>query len=76
MRSLLTALDEVPVACLSVGSLFIVKSVDAAGNAMIQVRTLSPQELRVLEEFPEIQRVPNQALDKLAFAVAQRSLGA
>lgn len=74
VAALLAALDDVPLACLSVGSIFLVKSLDSSGVAVVQVRMLSTDEMRVLQDFPEIQKIPQQAMDKLALAVSHLTL--
>ncbi|MEV4511376.1 hypothetical protein AB0K00_20665 [Dactylosporangium sp. NPDC049525] len=69
VAQLMEALKDVPRACMRVGSILIVKYVDA-GAPVILVRNLSQPEIRLLEQYPEIQQNPANVLTALATAAA------
>ncbi|WP_146765905.1 hypothetical protein [Micromonospora noduli] len=68
VQKLLESLQDIPRACMRVGSIFVVKY-QAAGESVILVRNLSQMEIRALERFPEIQASPERAFGALATAV-------
>lgn len=68
VAQLLAALQDVPQACLRVGSIMIVKYPGDSGPIVLS-RNLSQLEIAALERFPEIQKKPRQALDALAIAI-------
>ena len=65
VSSLILALKEVPEACIQVGSLLIVKTTGADGQSMIAARTLTAQELKLLEENQPMLRCPDRILEWL-----------
>lgn len=69
VAQLLKSLEEIPEACLQVGSILLIKVADATGPVLL-VRTLSPVEVRTLQRFPEIQMRPSEVLERLATAIA------
>lgn len=68
VERLLSALTDVPQACVRIGSLLLIKYQTAAGPTIL-VRTLSQIEVNALEQYPEIQKQPERMLDALALAV-------
>ncbi len=72
VSQLLEALKDVPVACIRVGSILLVKYVQN-GNPVALARSLSQREIRLLEQYPEIQQNPASALAALATALAAAS---
>ncbi|SCL43902.1 hypothetical protein GA0070604_0061 [Micromonospora eburnea] len=68
VHKLIESLQDIPRACMRVGSIFIVKY-QAVGESVILVRNLSQMEVRALERFPEIQSSPERAFAALATAV-------
>jgi len=62
---LITALGTTPNACVQVGSLLLVKATDQAGSCAVIARTLTPDELRRIEENQAILRRPEQILEWL-----------
>jgi hypothetical protein len=68
---LLASLSDVPSACIQVGSILIIKHSGPQGPVLM-VRSLSQLEIRALEQFPEIQRDPQKALESLALIIANR----
>lgn len=69
MSEVLGALNDIPHACMRIGSLLLVKRTGPDGPVVL-TRSLSPLEIRVLEKFPEIQKDPLTVLDLLANALA------
>jgi hypothetical protein len=65
---LVGSLQEVPQACIRVGSILLIKFLDEKGP-ILMVRSLSQPEIRALERFPEIQTKPRYALEALATAL-------
>jgi Domain of unknown function (DUF5753) len=70
VQNLVDSLREVPTACVRVGSILLIKYTRIDG-VVVFVRSLSQVEIRIFEQFPEIQRKPEKALEALAFALAQ-----
>ena len=70
VQNLVSSLNEVPTACVRVGSILLIKYIGVDG-AVVLVRTLSQVEIKALEKFPEIQRKPEKVLEALAFALTQ-----
>lgn len=70
---LLKALEDVPSACIRIGSLLVVKFRDARDQPFVFCRTLSQLELRVMEKYPEIQKTPSEVLTHLAMATEAES---
>ncbi|GIJ42996.1 hypothetical protein [Micromonospora andamanensis] len=68
VQKLLESLQDIPRACMRVGSIFVVKY-QSGGESVILVRNLSQMEIRALERFPEIQAHPEHAFSSLATAV-------
>jgi hypothetical protein len=66
---LVGSLQDVPQACIRVGSILLLKFSDEKGPVLM-VRSLSQLEIRALERFPEIQTRPRIALEALATALA------
>jgi hypothetical protein len=74
VNKLLTSLENVPRACLRVGSVLVIKYPHAtAGEPVIIVRNLSQLELHALSRFPEIQRSPETALQALTMTLDNMS---
>jgi hypothetical protein len=69
--SLIGALKETENACIQAGSLLVVKATNN-GNASIVVRTLTPIELKHLEENQAVLRRPEEILDWLQGAEKKR----
>ncbi|SFQ00905.1 hypothetical protein SAMN05421810_104178 [Amycolatopsis arida] len=69
VANLVASLQDVPQACLRVGSILLVKYQGDHGEVVLS-RTLSQVEIKALERFPEIQTKPRHVLDSLATAVA------
>jgi hypothetical protein len=65
VSSLVNALKEVPDACIQVGSLLMVKTTSADGKSMVVARTLTAQELKLLEENQPMLRCPDRILEWL-----------
>jgi hypothetical protein len=65
VSSLVNALKEVPDACIQVGSLLMVKITGADGKPMVLARTLTAQELKLLEENQPMLRCPDRILEWL-----------
>jgi len=63
--ALIQALKDTPAACVQVGSLLLVKAPNNKGDSGIFVRTLTPFELKELEENQSILGKPEQILDWL-----------
>jgi hypothetical protein len=70
VSGLVDSFEDVPRACVRVGSIFFVKYLGPSG-AVVLARNLSQVEIRAMERFPEIQREPEKAFEALALAVAQ-----
>jgi len=74
VNKLLASLENVPRACLRVGSLLVIKyphpTVD---EPVVVVRNLSQLELHALSRFPEIQRSPEKALQALTMTLDNMS---
>ncbi len=68
LSEVIGALNDIPHACIRVGSLLLVKRTGPDGPVVL-TRSLSPLEIRVLEKFPEIQKDPLTVLDLLANAL-------
>lgn len=65
VSSLVNALKEVPDACIQVGSLLMVKTTGADGKSMVLARTLTAEELKLLEENQPMLRCPDRILEWL-----------
>lgn len=65
VSSLVNALKEIPDACIQVGSLLVVKTTGADGKPMVLARTLTAQELKLLEENQPMLRCPDRILEWL-----------
>ncbi|MBI2359085.1 MAG: hypothetical protein HYV04_09310, partial [Deltaproteobacteria bacterium] len=63
--SLINALAKTSHACIQVGSLLIVKATKADGESCVVARTLTPRELKKLEENQAILRRPEEILEWL-----------
>ena len=70
--SLIGALSTTDKACIQVGSLLVVKALDAEGKSAVIARTLSPDELREIEENQTILREPQRILEFLQGAERRR----
>ncbi|XVU30737.1 hypothetical protein ACQPZJ_24305 [Actinoplanes sp. CA-054009] len=66
VTQLIQSLENVPDACLQVGSLLIIKQTQANGSPTLFSRRLSPMEMRALERYPEIQGNPSKVPAALA----------
>lgn len=69
---LLSELRDVPRACVRAGSVVVAKFTTPDGPVIV-ARTLSQVEIRALEQFPEVQRHPENLLEALAIAVENLS---
>lgn len=69
---LVGSLADVPTACIRAGSILLIKYPGPQGPVVL-TRNLSQLEIRTLEKFPEIQRVPQKALESLALAISDVS---
>jgi hypothetical protein len=69
VSKLVGALENVPEACVRLGSILLIKYQISTGPIIV-TRNLSQVELRALERFPEIQTKPSNVLSGLATAVA------
>jgi hypothetical protein len=70
VNKLRASLENVPRACLRVGSILVIKYPHAtAGQPVVIVRNLSQLELHALSQFPEIQRSPETALQALTMTL-------
>jgi hypothetical protein len=69
LSEVLGALNDIPHACMRIGSLLLVKHTGLDGPVVL-TRSLSPLEIRILEKFPEILKDPLTVLDLLANALA------
>jgi hypothetical protein len=65
VSSLITALKDIPDACIQVGSLLMVKTTSVEGKPMVLSRTLTAQELKLLEENQPMLRCPDRILEWL-----------
>ena len=63
---IISALDEVSSAAIQVGSIVIIKLMDPNGNSCVQARTLSQQEMIILEKNPHLLKEPKEILDHLS----------
>jgi hypothetical protein len=63
--SLISALNGTSTACIQVGSLLVVKATAKSGECAVMARTLSPSELKLLEENQAMLKSPEQILDWL-----------
>ena len=74
VNKLLASLENVPRACLRVGSVLVIKYPHpAADEPVVIVRNLSQLELHALSRFPEIQRFPETALQALTMTLDNMS---
>lgn len=69
VANLLDSLEGVSAACITVGSLVILKYETDAGP-VFHARQLSPSELRAVERFPDLHKNPKKFFESLADAVA------
>jgi cold shock CspA family protein len=69
VERLMSGLQDVPQACMRVGSLLMVKYQDHRGPVLL-VRSMSQLELRAFERYPEIQQDPRTAIEALATAIS------
>lgn len=74
VSKLVGALENVPEACVRLGSILLIKY-HAGTGPIIVTRNLSQIELRAMERFPEIQTKPSNVLTGLAAAVASLEAG-
>lgn len=65
---LLAALKDLPNACIRAGSTLILKY-EADGRPVVLSRQLTSLEIRALEKYPEVQKVPSNTIAALAMAV-------
>jgi hypothetical protein len=65
VSALVNALKEIPEACIQVGSLLMVKTTGIDGRPMVVARTLTAQELKLLEENQPMLRCPDRILEWL-----------
>jgi len=65
VSSLVNALKDVPDACIQVGSLLVVKTTGVDDKPMVLARTLTAQELKLLEENQPMLRCPDRILEWL-----------
>lgn len=65
VSKLVDSLKEVPDACIQVGSLLMVKTTSVDGKPMVVARTLTAQELKLLEENQPMLRCPDRILELL-----------
>lgn len=72
VNSLLAGLEDVPRACIRIGSVLLVKYV-LHGEQVVLIRNLTQVEMHALGRYPEIQRDPARALELLAAAIASIS---
>jgi hypothetical protein len=76
VNKLLSSLDNVPRACMRVGSVLVIKYPHSAtAEPIVIVRNLSQLELHALDRYPEIQRSPEKALDALTMTLDNMSRG-
>lgn len=66
---LISSLENVAQGCLRAGSVLVVKYQGDDGPVVLS-RTLSPQEIRAINRFPEIQTRPRHVIESLATAVS------
>lgn len=69
--ALIRSLEGIESACIQAGSLLVVKASDN-GRSSIVVRTLTPIELKRLEENQAVLRRPNEIIDWLEVSEAER----
>jgi hypothetical protein len=69
---LINSLQDVPNACIQMGSLLLVKSETPNGQAIL-ARTLSKSEMRALEKYPELQKNPEKIMEALSMAKADEN---
>jgi len=62
---LICALNSTPNACIQVGTLLLVKATDTEGRSALVARTLTVDELRMIEENQAILRKPGEILEYL-----------
>jgi hypothetical protein len=74
VSSLVNALKDVPDACIQVGSLLMVKTTGVEGKPMVLARTLTAQELKLLEENQPMLRCPDRILEWLNHGKNQLTL--
>jgi cold shock CspA family protein len=67
VEKLMSGLQDIPQACMRVGSLLLVKYQDQHGPVLL-VRSMSQLEVRALERYPEIQQHPHTVIEALATA--------
>lgn len=68
VSTVLASLNEIPAACVQVGTILIIKYTDNHGPVVL-IRPLSALELKLLERFPGILQNPRNAIEMLATAV-------
>jgi hypothetical protein len=68
VAELMGALQDVPSACIKVGSTLLIKY-ERGDRPVVLSRQLSQLELRAWEKFPEIQKEPSKAIEALSLAI-------
>lgn len=71
LHEVMQGLEENESACIRLGTLLIIRIVDASSRSVVLSRSLSQREVKVLEQYPEIQQRPEKVLSSLAFALSQ-----
>jgi hypothetical protein len=69
VANLFAALDGIPSACITIGSLVILKY-QVNGQPQLHARQLSDKELEAIELFPDLHTRPDRFFECLADAVA------
>ena len=69
LKKLIESLADVPSAFVQAGSVLVIKYPGPQGQ-VVKVRILSQLEIKALEQFPEVQREPQKALESLALIVS------
>ena len=67
----ISSLQEIPNACIRVGSLLIIKYT-TSGGPKILVRQLTQAEIATIEKLPELQINPQNVLAALALAMGRK----
>ncbi|KJR40830.1 anti-sigma-factor antagonist [Candidatus Magnetoovum chiemensis] len=65
ISQLIQTLSNIPVACLQIGSLLLIKTSTTNGEASIYARTLTPKEQQDLEDNPSMLNEPERILKLL-----------
>jgi hypothetical protein len=69
VAELFAALEEVPSACITIGSLVVLKY-QVNGTTQLGARQLTDEEIKAVERYPDLHLRPDRFFEGLAEAVA------